>query len=86
MKNPETKTNIEIEGAILTDEILITIKELQHLDNDSINVHQRFITNTIFFIAGIISEMDKRSDFTQAAMAISDLKGVYDMINKFRKP
>ena len=85
MKNIETKTLIEIDGAIITESIINAIKEFQDFDNDNVDMHMNFMTDAICFISKQFHEMEDE-ELREAAIIICNLTTTRNMIVKFKKP
>ncbi len=85
MKNIETKTLIEIEGAIITESIIHEIKGLQDMRNDNVDMHMNFMTDAICLISRQFHGMED-DELRDAAIIICNLTSTRDLIQNFRKP
>ena len=86
MKNQEVKTNIEIEGAILTTELLDYIRKLLNNDNDEIQAERDTLADIVCFIGGIFHMLSRDIDQIKAARAMADLSNLRDYMEKLKKP
>lgn len=86
MKTEEIKKHIEIEGVILTPELLQYLKSLQENDNDQIKIIRDSLADAICFIASCFHSFDLQSDRSKASSAMADLSWYRDDIDKLSKP
>lgn len=85
MKNPEIKTNIDIEGIILTEELIKELKELQDDCNDTILSYRDVISDAICFITRLMIDMDK-DELDEAIEINTSLAYIRIVLNRFKKP
>ena len=72
MKNPEFKTNIEIEGIIITEALIKQIKELQEDDNHYIDYIRNGISDAVCLIGRKLQEF-KKEELQHAMDIITEL-------------
>lgn len=85
MKNIDSKTNIEIDGAVFTKEFVHRIKELQANNNEGLDDKKNEISEIIFFIASLIRELDE-DRIAECAMVIGDLHAIAKFFDVLRYP
>lgn len=85
MKNSEIKTNVNFEGAILTSELIFTIKAMQTDDNEELDGQLKYLSNAVCSITRIMLDMSdvNARKFTQICI---DLTCVMETIETLRKP
>lgn len=82
----ETKTNIEVQGAILTPELLGELHDLQQHSNSNLMVYTDAVTNSICYIASQMASMDNGTELITAARIAAELSMVKQLLEKFKKP
>ena len=85
MKTPETKTHIEIEGVILTNDLIRQLSYFQEDNNNGLKAQLNALSAAICYIASKMIDMNDE-DLKKAALIIGDISLVRDIINDFRKP
>lgn len=85
MKKAETKTNIEIEGIILTEEAIVELKSLQDQDNYGLRANIDAVKDVICWIASQLDVIDEDEIKTAAGM-MNSLNFIIKDFNRFRKP
>ena len=85
MKKTERKENMEIEGIVLTPELIEYIKDMQENDNEQANSQREFIADIICMIGKTLNEIDgEEKDY--AAEMICCLCHMRDRFKKLMKP
>ena len=85
MKNPELKTNIEIQGVTLTEEALDELKEMQAHNNDSLNNSLRIIKDAVFLLDRHYDDF-KGKELEKVNYLKFELTFVHDNFQKLAKP
>lgn len=85
MKNIETKTLVEIEGAVLTSMALERLRSLQANNNLEITVLREGLSNAVCWLALAMGEMNE-SDENQARDHMCFLSSLRNDLDSFCKP
>ena len=85
MKNIETKTLVEIEGVIINDKIIETLKRLQDGDNEGVAAESAVLSDAICFISARFNELMDH-EVKEAALILCELSSVRNLILTFKKP
>ena len=85
MKNPETKTNIEIEGVILTEKGIEIMVDFQRNNNELLYIERDVIADTVCYLGTLMFNIHL-FDQQKAANIIAQLSNVRDDILKLAKP
>lgn len=87
MKKEGIKTNIEIEGIILTEEAISELKVLQELNNEALHDAQNNLADAICFLVLSMDILDPEPDNnSKIVKIISHLSYIRGIFNSFRKP
>lgn len=86
MQKSELKTNIEIEGVIITPEIIEELRYLQKNDNESLQLLRETLSDAVCFIGSIAYTFDDDEERKQALQAMADISMVRNNLQKFKKP
>ena len=81
----KVKTNIEVNGVVLTGEAISRLKELQEYNNDHINVIRNYIADTVCFL-GQSFDYFSSADIEKVKRQITNLSYIRDYFNDLRKP
>ena len=84
MKNIETKTLIEVEGAILTSEALNKIRQFQNNNNDHLCAIREQLSDTVCWIAFNLSGMpeEQKDEANEQMCFLSLLRNDIDCLRK----
>ncbi len=81
----EIKTNTEVNGAVLTDSALATIKHFQKNDNENLDIYLNTISDAVCFIGKMFQSLPNEWK-EEASYVISDLSLVRDEFKDLAKP
>jgi hypothetical protein len=85
MKNIETTTLIEVEGAVLSSQAIQRIKKYQDANNDQLNVTRDGLSEVICWIALSLAELSEEHAL-EAKDHMCFLSYLRNDINCFKKP
>ncbi len=79
------KTHIEVEGVILTPEVIARLKSFQDNNNDTIQSIRETIADAVCFIGQNLDTVHS-DDFTKIQYLITDLSFIRNYFDELRKP
>lgn len=85
MKNAEIKTNINIEGVILTPELILYLQQMQSSNNENTKATRECLSDIVCFIGKQLNEMED-DDKIYAAELICNLSNMRDGFKTLMKP
>lgn len=85
MKNAEVKTQIQVEGAILTEEALSWLVSIQDQDNYGLNGNIDAIKDVIIWIVTLLDDISEE-EAKNATEKMSSLIRVNRLLEGLRKP
>ena len=85
MKNLDVKTNIEVSGVIMSEDLLNRLREFQRHNNETIKEVRDNVADAICFIGKNLDRTNS-SDAKELQDLITNLSYIRDYFNDFRKP
>ena len=88
LEEKSVKTHIEIEGVILTPELINRLKDFQERDNENVDNFINVIAEAVCFIARNIYMFHEHQEAErkQALQVIADISILRDYMKEFKKP
>lgn len=84
MKTPEIKTNIDVDGAALSQECIEQLKAFQENRNDLIDSNQKIISDAVCLLA-IHIDMEKPREAEKIQTLLTELVYLKDYLDNLRK-
>lgn len=85
LEEKNVKTHIEVNGVILTPELISRLKEFQKNDNEDIRCCRERIADAICFIGQQLDYVVEK-DMKKVRFLITDLSFICDHFNDLKKP
>lgn len=85
MKN-SIKNHVEIDGAIITPEVIERLKHFQENGNDGVTSCREIIADSICLLTLLLDHYDHEPTKAKAIRAITDLSYLRDYFDELKKP
>ena len=86
MKQDQIKKHIEVEGVILTPELIEYLKELQEDDNNGVKSERETLADIACFLGSNLFMFETDFERIKVSHFISDLAIIRDKFENLRKP
>ncbi len=82
----QVKTNIEVNGVILTEDAIRELKQLQEHQNEGIRMCRENIADAICLLTLLIDHYPHQATKEKALRSITDLSYIREQFNNLKKP
>lgn len=86
MKNSETKTCLQVEGVMLTEELLEMLKRYQDNNNEELKMEKESIADAVCYLAYLMVGFISDDEIKKASEIIGNLSSVREHLDDLKKP